>query len=132
MNSAADYQSRLDEPVRPPRLLRILLVGMPTGDWYRLADNKQRSPVVRRLASTMQSWKDQPTIRFLASIDDDLLLVGNPAQFARASFYLIFEVESLEAVSQMLDEFRRGEPRLDRYFTVSAIIGRPFWPIEED
>ena len=62
-------------------------------------------------------------VRFITSFDDDLLLVGDPRGFQKWSIYIVFEVESLDSVVAMVDDFRQGDPRLHTYFTLQATLG---------
>jgi hypothetical protein len=46
---------------------------------------------------------------------DGLFLVGNPRGFQRWSIYVILNVDELDTVVSMIDDFRH----------------QPFWPIEQ-
>lgn len=111
------------------QLLRVIFVSAASAAWYD-AHDAERDQVLAELVSVCRRWRDRDDARFIVSVDDDLLLAGDPRGFQRWSAYLVFDVDNLESIAAMVDDYRRASPRLDKYFTVSAIVGRPFWPIE--
>lgn len=114
--------------VTPP--LRVLLLGAATEGWYRAPDEERRKIILPRLLSVMRGWQGLGA-RLLASFDDDVLKVGLPQEGA-ATWFLIYEVPSLQVVSDMLHSFRleEGGARLDRWFRLEARPGRAFFPVE--
>lgn len=120
----------LKKAVTAPRPLRVLINAAATAAWYDIRDDRTRSQVVERLMAVCRRWRAMAGVRLLTSFDDDLFLAGDPRGFQKWSIYIVFEVESLDSVVAMVDDFRQGDPRLHTYFTVQATLGRAFWPIE--
>jgi hypothetical protein len=129
---ASDSSHQLHRPVHAPTPLRVLLTAAATAAWYDISDNGDRERVVERLQEVCQGWIHKPGVQFLTSVDDDLFLVGDPRGFQRWSIYVILDVDELDTVVSMIDDFRHGQIKLNRYFTMNATIGRPFWPIEQN
>jgi hypothetical protein len=67
----------------------------------------------------------------LATIDDDLFMVGEPGA-PDFTWYLIFEIPSLEVLAAMIQCVRRTSNgvRLDRYIRIEGRLGRPFFLLE--
>jgi hypothetical protein len=119
--------ARLRPHASPP--YRVLFTGCAAPAWYDAADD-ERQQVLVQLVDACTDWKNASGARFIGSVDHDLFLVGTPRGGIPWSIYLLFEVDDVETVATMIDVLRRGTPRLDRYFTFEAIIGRAFFPIE--
>ena len=128
MNSETIIQTQ--EPVKVPKPLRVMITAAATAAYYDLTDEKLKKRLLDRLVTICQQWRERSGVRFITSFDDDLLLVGDPRGFQRWSIYIILEVDELETVVAMIDDCRQGEGKLHTYFTVAAIPGRAFWPIE--
>jgi len=125
---------RLDElkkRVKAPRPLRVLINAAATAAWYDLRDDEIKSQVIERLTEVCRAWRRTKGVRFIASFDDDLFMVGDPRGFQKWSIYILFEVDKLDYVVAMVDDFRQGDPKLHTYFTLQATLGRAFWPIEK-
>ena len=121
---------KLRAPIRAPKPLRVMINAGATAAFYDIEDEHQRSKVVERLVEVCRNWRHKPGTKFLTSFDDDLLMTGDPRGHNRWSIFILLDVTEFDSVVEMIDEFRQGSVRLWRYFTVSAHIGRPFWPIE--
>ncbi len=121
---------RLSEPVRAPTPLRLLVTAAATAAWYD-ADADEQAEVAGRLRELIATWLAQPSVTLVGSFDDDLLLAGDPRPFGRWSIFLLLDVSTLDAAVAMVDALRGGRPRLSRYFTLAATLGRPFWPAED-
>lgn len=115
--------------VDAPTEYRLLLCSAATHAWYD-ADDAERDRVVARLREACSTWVGLDGVRFIGSVDDDLFLCGDPRGHGRWSAFLLFAADSPERGIRIVDEARRGAPRLDRYFTFSLTVGRAFWPIE--
>lgn len=112
----------------PPH--RVLLLGASGPGWYAASDAERRDVILPRLVRVCAGWRDLGA-RLITTLDDDLLKVGQPAG-DDFTWYLVYEVPSLQIVSDMLHAFRVEEDgaRLDRWFRLEAKICRPFFPIE--
>ena len=121
----------LKKRVKSPKPLRVLIQAAATAAWYDLGDEETKSLVIEHLLEVCRTWRRMKGVRFITSFDDDLFMVGDPRGFHKWSIYIIFEVEKLEAVVTMVDDFRQGDLKLHTYFSLQATLGRAFWPIEE-
>ncbi len=112
----------------PPH--RVLILGAATRGWYEADAALRRDAVLPRLRAVCAGWALLGA-RLIVTLDDDILMAGEPAG-GGWTWYLVYEVPSLQAVADMLHGFRRedGGVRLDRYFRLETRICRPFLPIE--
>lgn len=113
---------------RPP--YRVLLLGAATPGWYAADAEERRERALPRLVEVCAGWADRGA-RLITTLDDDILKVGQPAA-DDFTWYLVYEVDDLQTVSDMLHDFRIevDGARLDRWFRLEARICRPFFPIE--
>ncbi|MFN6977209.1 MAG: hypothetical protein ACK4OP_03735 [Gemmobacter sp.] len=112
----------------PP--LRVLLLGASTAGWYAADEVLRREVILPRLTAVCAGWLGLGA-RLITTLDDDILKVGLTAG-DDFTWYLVYEVPSLQTVSDMLHAFRveAEGARLDRWFRLEAKICRPFFPIE--
>jgi hypothetical protein len=111
----------------PP--LRVLILGAATQGWYAATADDRRLVILPRLAAALSGWQAMGA-RLVASFDDDVLKVGEPAD-GGWTWFLIYEVPSLQTVADMLHAFRCGDgERVDRWFRLEAKVGRAFFPVE--
>lgn len=110
--------------------LRVLFLGAMTSAWYEASDDERRERILPRFKGLMQEWRDLGATT-IATLDDDLLMVGQPVSTGY-TFFLMFEVERLETAVEMIQRIR--EPvdgvRMDAYARFEARIGRPFFLLE--
>lgn len=110
--------------------LRVLFLGAMTSAWYEAGEEVRREQVLPRFKQLTQEWLDLGATP-LATLDDDLLMVGQPVSTGY-TFFLMFEVERLETAVEMIQRIR--EPvdgvRMDAYARFEARIGRPFFLLE--
>ena len=110
--------------------LRVLFLGAMTSAWYEASDDERRERILPRFKGLMQEWRDLGATT-IATLDDDLLMVGQPVSTGY-TFFLMFEVERLETVVEMIQRLR--EPvdgvRMDTYARFEARVGRPFFLLE--
>lgn len=109
---------------------RVLLLGASGPGWYAASDLERQTVILPRLMQVCSRWLDLGA-RLVTTLDDDLLKVGQPAG-DDFTWYLVYEVPSVQTVSDMLHLFRveEGGARLDRWFRLEARLCRPFFPIE--
>ena len=110
--------------------LRVLFLGAMTSAWYEAGEEARRDQVLPRFKQLTQEWLDLGATP-LATLDDDLLMVGQPVSTGY-TFFLMFEIERLETVVEMIQRLR--EPvdgvRMDTYARFEARVGRPFFLLE--
>lgn len=121
-------QTQISDPITAPSPLRVLVCAAATAAWYDTVEEEMRNRVALRWREVIAGWVDRPGVRILTTFDDDLLLAGDPRPFGRWSIFLVIEVPSLDDVVAIVDSMRHGAPRLHKYFTLNACVGRPFWP----
>jgi hypothetical protein len=109
----------------PP--FRIMLLAAATDGWYAARDESARERLLRALTAWVRGWEDDGAT-LLASFDDDLFMVGQPAPIAY-SIYVLYEVDELGLVVRRLAALRdeRDGVRLDAAFRVEARVGRPLF-----
>jgi hypothetical protein len=112
------------------RSLRALFLGAMTSAWYEASDDERRERILPRFKQMTDEWRELGAVT-LATLDDDLLMVGQPVSTGY-TFFLLFEVPGLETVVQMIQRLR--EPvdgvRMDTYARFEARVGRPFFLLE--
>ncbi len=109
---------------------RVLLLGAAVAGWFEASDEERRERVLPRFKEMLKEWEELGA-RYLASLDDDLFMVGAPGS-PDFTWYLMFEVPTLDVLAAMIDAVRRNVDgvRLDRYIRIEAKIGRPFFLLE--
>jgi hypothetical protein len=109
---------------------RAILLGAMTSAWYDIAADDERARVLDRFSTLVEEWKELGA-RVVATLDDDLFMVGEPGS-PTFTFYLIFDVDDHQVVIDMIQRLR--EPvdgiRMDRYARFEAHVGRPFFLLE--
>jgi hypothetical protein len=123
----------VSEEFVPPQLhstLRVIFLGVMTDAFYEASQRERTEDILRRFKLLVEEWKGLGA-RILATLDDDLLMVGQPSD--GWTFYLLLEVDDLKTVVAMINRIR--EPidgvAMDRYVRFEARIGRPFFLLEE-
>ena len=113
-----------------PKPYRVILLGAATNGWFEASDDERREKVLPRFKEMIEEWREMGA-NVLATIDDDLFMVGQPGA-PDFTWYLIFEIPSLEVLSAMIHCVRRTSNgvRLDRYIRIEGRIGRPFFLLE--
>jgi hypothetical protein len=110
--------------------LRVLFLGAMTSAWYEASEDDRRERILPRFKGLMREWQDLGATT-VATLDDDLLMVGQPVSTGY-TFFLMFEVERLETAVEMIQRIR--EPvdgvRMDAYARFEARVGRPFFLLE--
>jgi hypothetical protein len=110
--------------------IRALLIGSMTSAWYEATDEERRERILPRFAKLMEEWRHLGA-NVLATLDDDLLMVGHP-QSTGNTFYVLLEINTLDDVVKMIQRIRETVDgvRLDAYMRWEARIGRPFFLLE--
>ena len=111
--------------------LRVILRGAFLPDWSN-APQSEKDEVFRIYLQIHQEWVAELGVRFIASLDDEMMMVGPPG--ARLwNFYEIYAVPDIATVKQMLDSYRypaEGRLRLDTYFRFEAVVGHAIGSLE--
>jgi hypothetical protein len=110
--------------------LRALFLGSMTSAWYEASEEERLERILPRFAQMMSEWREMGA-NVLATVDDDLLMVGHP-QSTGNTFYVILEINALDDVVKMIQRIRETVDgvRLDSYMRWEARIGRPFFLLE--
>lgn len=113
-----------------PSPRRVLLLGAATSAYYEASDEDRRNRILPRFKQLMGEWSELGA-RVLATMDDDLFMVGQPGS-PDFTWYLMFEVDELEVAVGMIQRIRETVDgvRLDEFVRFEARIGRPFFLLE--
>ena len=114
-----------------PRPLRVVILGAATEGWYQASAEDRRDRILPRMEAMFAEWRGMGA-RVLATLDDDLLMTGQPAGTGW-SWYLTMDVPDIETVARMIDAVRLEVDgvRLDRVIRLETRIGRPFFLLED-
>jgi hypothetical protein len=117
-------------PPEVPKPYRVILLGAATQGWFQASDEERREKVLPRFKEMIEEWREMGA-KALATVDDDLFMVGEPGA-PDFTWYLIFEIPSLEVFAAMIQCVRKtvNGTRLDRYIRIEGRLGRPFFLIE--
>ena len=115
---------------RVPTPLRVVILASITEGWSQGSDRDRMELMLPRLKQMLDEWADLGA-RCLATVDDDLLMVGRPGS-TRGHWYLIYDVPSIDVLAEMLHRVRVPVDgvRLDHFVRMEARIGRPFFLLE--
>ena len=110
--------------------LRAVLLGSMTRAWYEATEDERRQRILPRFAQVMSEWREIAA-KVLATVDDDLLMVGEPRSTG-TTFYVIVEVAEFDDVAKMIQCVRVSVDgvRLDTYARWEARVGRPLFLLE--
>lgn len=118
-----------DSPQRPWPW-RMIVRGAFQDGWS-LASQEEKNGVFRRWIDVHKEWQTMGC-RLIVTVDDELNMVGQPG--ARLwNFYHIWEIPDPGIVYDLLNLFRSerpGEIRLDRYFRLETVVGKPIVGLE--
>lgn len=100
-------------------------------DAWSVADQGEKNEVFAALKAAYGEWIDLGCT-LVATLDDELSMVGQPG--ARIwNFYSIWEIPDPAIVYELMNVFRVEDPeviRLDRYFKLETVVGKPIVGIE--
>ena len=109
---------------------RAILLGAMTAAWYDIQSDGERARVIARFQGLMDEWRGLGA-QVIGTLDDDLLMVGEPAG-GRWTFYLLFDIDGMQVATDMIQRIR--EPvdgiKMDTYVRFEAHVGRPFFLLE--
>jgi hypothetical protein len=116
------------EAVKP---WRVLLRGAFLPGWSD-APQSEKDEVFREYLQIHKDWAAELGVKFIASLDNEMLIVGPPST-REANFFELYEVPDPTVLKKMLDYYRypkNGRMRLDKYFRFEAVIGNPIGSLE--
>jgi hypothetical protein len=95
--------------------------------WYDATDEERHNLILPRFKAILDEL-DAQGARVIGSFDDDLFVVGPPTSVGY-SIYILYEVDDVSKVVQMLQSLRETVDgvRLDRYIRMEARVGRPLF-----
>jgi hypothetical protein len=100
-------------------------------DAWSNAEQAEKDGVFEALKDAYARWVDLGCT-MIVTLDDELSMVGQPG--ARLwNFYSLWEIPEPGIVYDLLNLFRREEAgaiRLDRYFRLETVVGKPIVGIE--
>lgn len=108
-----------------PNPLRVLILFESTG-WFDTSADEKKNTVLPALFEAMSGWKNNGS-KLIGTIDRDIMTAGHASQGWHACF--LYDVPNLQTITDMTHAFRATG--LDKYFRLEAIIGRPFFLLEE-
>lgn len=110
--------------------LRAVFLGAMTSAWYSADDDERRQRILPRFKQLVEEWKEIGAT-VLATMDDDLLMVGEPRSTGY-TFYLMLEIERLDDAVEMIQRIRETVDgvRMDEYLRFEVRVGRPFFLLE--
>jgi hypothetical protein len=110
---------------------RAIVRGAFLVGWTEAAqDEKDR--VFKEYLDIHQLWVSDLDVKFIASLDDELMMVGSPGG-RMWNFYEVYEIPAPATVKKMLDYLRYpadGHLRLDKYFRLEVVVGHPIGSLE--
>ena len=100
-------------------------------DGWSLASQEEKNQVFRQWIETHKRWQEMGC-RLVVTLDDEMNMVGQPG--ARLwNFYSIWEIPDPGIVYDLLNLYRiekAGAIRLDRYFRLETVVGKPILGLE--
>lgn len=110
--------------------LRAVFLGAMTSAWYSAGDDDRQQRILPRFKQLVEEWKEIGA-KVLATMDDDLLMVGEPRSTG-FTFYVMLEIERLEDAVEMIQRIRETVDgvRMDEYVRFEVRVGRPFFLLE--
>ena len=114
-----------------PKPFRVLFMGAVVQGWLEATGEERRDKVLPRMKQMMLEEWPSLGAKVVATFDDDLFMVGPPST-PDFTWYLLFEVPSMEAVAGMINRVRTEVDgvRLDKYVRLEARFGRKFFLLE--
>jgi hypothetical protein len=117
------------QPYRPP--YRIMLVGTATQHYFDASDAERSEVCLPGFRRMIAEWEELGA-HSVGSFVDDVFQVGQVDE-PFWSFYLLYDVETLDVAAQMLQASRQTVDgvRMDTWIKLSLRLGRPFFAREE-
>lgn len=109
---------------------RMIVRGAFQEGWSS-AEQAEKNEVFQALKDAYSAWVELGCT-MIATLDDELSMVGQPGS-RLWNFYSIWEIPEPGVVYDLLNLFRREEQdtiRLDRYFRLETVVGKPIVGVE--
>jgi hypothetical protein len=100
-------------------------------DAWSMAPQDEKDTVFTAWTDAQRGWIDNGC-RLIATLDDELNMVGQP-RGRLWNFYSLWEIPDPSVVYDLLNAFRiedDGAIRLDRYFSIETVVGKPIVSLE--
>jgi hypothetical protein len=109
-----------------------MFLGAMTSAWYSASDDDRRERILPRFKQLVDEWKGIGA-KVLATMDDDLLMVGEPRSTG-FTFYVLVEIQGLEVAVEMIQRIRETVDgvRMDEYLRFEVRVGRPLFLLEPE
>lgn len=102
-------------------------------DAWSTAPQDEKDRVFHAWIDTHRRWQELGC-RLVVSVDDELNMVGQPGS-RLWNFYSVWEIPDPAIVYDLLNLFRIEDPgtiRLDRYFRLETVVGKPIVSLERE
>lgn len=109
-----------------PSPLRVLIYFESTG-WFQTTAEEKSQQILPKLKEVLDSWKNNGS-KLVGTLDRDIMTAGTTGSWGWHAIFL-YDVPDLQTVTNMTHSFRATG--LDRYFRLEAVIGRPFFLLEQ-
>jgi hypothetical protein len=100
-------------------------------DAWSTAPQTEKNEVFAAWIAVQKGWVDHGC-RLVSTLDDELNMAGQP-RGRQWNFYSLWEIPDPGVVYDLLNPFRtelEGEIRLDRYFSIETVVGKPILSLE--
>jgi hypothetical protein len=100
-------------------------------DAWSTADQDEKNRVFQALKDAYRAWTELGCT-LVVTLDDELSMVGQPGS-RLWNFYSVWEIPDPAVVYELMNLFRIEDPsviRLDRYFRLETVVGKPIVGIE--
>ena len=104
-------------------MLRVLVCAGTQAAFFQ-APPEERKRVFEECKKVFGGWKERFGIDVLGTLDDDQNQIGATSTYPW-TFYILCDVPDLDTVNKVVDQLRRGDFPLFKYFKVETRIGRP-------
>ncbi len=117
-------------PTERPWPWRMIVRGGFQDAWS-MAPQAEKNEVFAAWIAVQKGWTDHGC-RLITTLDDELSMVGQP-RGRLWNFYSLWEIPDPGVVYDLLNPFRteqEGAIRLDRYFSIETVVGKPIMSLE--
>lgn len=109
-----------------PSPLRVIIYFESTTGWFNTTGEEKTNDILPALNEIIASWKENGS-ELLGTFDRDILTAGPSGSTGWHACFL-YNIPDLQTVADMTHSFRATG--LDKYFRLEAVIGRPFFLLE--
>jgi len=109
-----------------PNPLRVFITFESTG-WFDTDQKQKEKEILPKLNKIMKEWEENGS-ELLGTFDRDIFTAGTSGPVGWHACFL-YNIPNLQTVTNMTHAFR--DAGIDRYFRIEAMIGRPFFLLED-